>query len=183
MAGNSSRQRRDPQVEEGRVGGTGGKGRRALRGKGPTPRAEQRTGHPAAARAKAAARRDQARGAARARGVEAPELLVGRNPVAEALRAKVPATALYVALGIEADERVTDAVRVAGKRGVSLLEVSRGELDRMTGGLLHQGIALQVPPFSLLAHCRTCLRGRPNRRLRRCSWHSTAWPTRETSAP
>lgn len=74
-------------------------------------------------------------------------MLVGRNPVVEALRGKVPATALYVALGVEADERVTDAVRLAGKRGVSLLEVSRGELDRMTGGLLHQGIALQVPPF------------------------------------
>jgi 23S rRNA (guanosine2251-2'-O)-methyltransferase len=78
-------------------------------------------------------------------------LLVGRNPVAEALRAKVPATAMYVAIGIEADERVTDAVRLAGKRGISLLEVSRGELDRMTGGLLHQGIALQVPPFSYTA--------------------------------
>ena len=78
-------------------------------------------------------------------------MLVGRNPVAEALRAKVPATAMYVAIGIEADERITDAVRLAGKRGIALLEVSRGELDRMTGGLLHQGIALQVPPFGYIA--------------------------------
>ncbi len=151
MAGNSSRRGAIRKSKKGATSGSGGQGRQALRGKGPTPRAEDRTGHPAARRAKAAATRDRARGAARARGAEAPELLVGRNPVAEALRAKVPAMALYVAIGIETDERVTDAVRLAGKRGISLLEVSRGELDRMTGGLLHQGIALQVPPFSYTA--------------------------------
>ena len=80
---------------------------------------------------------------------EAPgsELLVGRNPVAEALRAKIPATALYLAQGIAADERITEAVRLAGNRGIALLEVSRAELDRRTGGIVHQGIALQVPPF------------------------------------
>lgn len=72
---------------------------------------------------------------------------MGRNPVVEALRAKVPATALYVALGIESDERITEAVRIASNRGISLLEVSRAELDRRTGGLVHQGIALQVPAF------------------------------------
>ena len=79
---------------------------------------------------------------------DAPELLVGRNPVVEALRAGVPATALYVALGIELDDRVSEAVRTAGDRGIALLEVGRPELDRMTGGILHQGIGLQVPPFA-----------------------------------
>lgn len=79
---------------------------------------------------------------------DAPELLVGRNPVLEALRMHVPATALYVALGIEVDERVAEIVRTATDRGVPLLEISRGELDRMTGGVLHQGVGLQVPPFA-----------------------------------
>ena len=79
---------------------------------------------------------------------DGPELLVGRNPVVEALRAHVPATALYVALGIELDDRVKEAVRLSADRGVPLLEVSRPELDRMTGGVLHQGIGLQVPPFA-----------------------------------
>jgi 23S rRNA (guanosine2251-2'-O)-methyltransferase len=79
---------------------------------------------------------------------DGPDLLVGRNPVVEALRAHVPATALYVAHGIEIDDRVNEAVRTAGDRGIPLLEVSRGELDRMTGGVLHQGIGLQVPPFA-----------------------------------
>jgi len=79
---------------------------------------------------------------------DAPELLVGRNPVVEALRAHIPATALYVAQGIDIDERISEIVRSAGDRGIAILEVSRQELDRLTGGILHQGIGLQVPPFS-----------------------------------
>ncbi len=79
---------------------------------------------------------------------DAPELLVGRNPVVEALRSHIPATAMYIALGIDIDDRINEAVRMAADRGVPLLEISRHELDRMTGGVLHQGIGLQVPPFA-----------------------------------
>jgi 23S rRNA (guanosine2251-2'-O)-methyltransferase len=79
---------------------------------------------------------------------DGPELLVGRNPVVEALRAHVPGTALYVAQGLDFDERVKESVRTASDRGIALIEVSRGELDRMTGGVLHQGLGLQVPPFA-----------------------------------
>jgi 23S rRNA (guanosine2251-2'-O)-methyltransferase len=146
MAGNSRRQGAVRKSKKGATVGSGGQPRRALKGKGPTPRAENRTGHPAARRAGAAAR-DPGRTRGRSRPAEGPELLVGRNPVVEALRAKVPATALYLALGIDSDERITEAVRIGGNRGISLLEVSRAELDRRTGGLPHQGIALQVPPF------------------------------------
>jgi 23S rRNA (guanosine2251-2'-O)-methyltransferase len=100
---------------------------------------------PASARAAAGPRVAPGRKAHPAK--DAPELLVGRNPVVEALRAQVPATALYVALGVEMDDRVREAIRTAGDRGVPILEVGRAELDRMTGGVLHQGIGLQVPPF------------------------------------
>ncbi|MEU4213969.1 23S rRNA (guanosine(2251)-2'-O)-methyltransferase RlmB [Actinoplanes sp. NPDC026623] len=79
---------------------------------------------------------------------EGPELLLGRNPVTEALRASIPATALYVAQGIDIDDRVSEIVRTAGDRGIPILEISRLELDRMTGGVLHQGVGLQVPPFA-----------------------------------
>jgi 23S rRNA (guanosine2251-2'-O)-methyltransferase len=68
--------------------------------------------------------------------------------VVEALRARIPATALYVAQGIEIDDRINEAVRIAADRGIALLEITRGELDRMTGGVLHQGIGLSVPPFA-----------------------------------
>jgi 23S rRNA (guanosine2251-2'-O)-methyltransferase len=137
---------RKPGTKKGAVKGTGGQGAKALRGKGPTPKAEQRVNHPAArlaaARAKAEADRQRRKSAA-----DNVELVAGRNPVAECLRAGVPATALYVALGIDADDRVAEAVRLAADRGISVLEVQRPELDRLTGGAVHQGLALQMPPF------------------------------------
>ena len=150
MAGNSERRgaRRNPGSKKGAVVGSGGQRRRGLQGRGPTPPAEQRTGHPAARRSAAQGQQTSAsRRAARDRGAEVPELLVGRNPVVEALRAQIPATSLYVALGLDLDERIAEAVRRASDRGLPVLEVSRWELDRMTGGVLHQGIGLQVPPF------------------------------------
>src|ERR1700749_5126440 len=110
MAGNSRRQGAVRKSKKGPTIGSGGQVKRALRGKGPTPPAEARKGHPAARRAASSARRDQSRG----RPQDSAELLVGRNPVAEALRARIPATALYVALGLETDERITEAIRLAG---------------------------------------------------------------------
>ncbi|HEX5494560.1 MAG TPA: 23S rRNA (guanosine(2251)-2'-O)-methyltransferase RlmB [Mycobacteriales bacterium] len=145
MAGNSQRRgaRRGVGSKKGATVGSGGQPRRALKGRGPTPKAELRTGHPAQRRAATEAKRQTSRRTA----TQAPELLVGRNPVVEAMRAGVPATALYVALGIELDDRVSDAIRLAGDRGLPILEVGRGELDRMAGGALHQGIGVQVPPY------------------------------------
>ena len=145
MAGNSQRQGAVRKSKKGAQVGSGGQSKRALQGKGPTPPASARKGHPAARQAAAASRREQTRQGRG--GAGQAELLVGRNPVVEALHAKIPATALYVALGVESDERITEAIRLAGNRGLALLEISRGELDRKTGGILHQGIALQVPPF------------------------------------
>ena len=83
-------------------------------------------------------------------GPDAPETVIGRNPVVEALRAKVPATALYLAMGMDSDERVTEAVSVAAKAGIALIEMTRQQMDKMTGGALHQGLALQVPPYTYL---------------------------------
>ena len=151
MAGNSRRQGAVRKSKKGAQVGSGGNRVQKLEGRGPTPRAEERTGHPAKRRAVAAAKQTTSGRGGSSRSSSKPrdaaELLVGRNPVAEALRARIPATALFVAMGLDPDERITESVRAAGDRGLSLLEVSRNELDRMTGGLLHQGIALQVPPF------------------------------------
>jgi 23S rRNA (guanosine2251-2'-O)-methyltransferase len=73
--------------------------------------------------------------------------VLGRNPVLECLRAGVPATALHVAIGVDADDRVSESVRLAADAGLSILEVPRADLDRLAGGALHQGMALQVPPY------------------------------------
>ncbi len=83
-----------------------------------------------------------------AKAADAAEVLSGRNSVLEALRAKVPATALYIANRIEMDDRVKEAIKLAASRGVPMNEVTRPEIDRMTGyDSVHQGIALQVPPY------------------------------------
>ncbi|ETZ53099.1 RNA 2'-O ribose methyltransferase substrate binding family protein [Mycobacterium sp. MAC_011194_8550] len=124
--------------------GSGGQRRRGLEGRGPTPPAHLRPNHPAAKRAQSPPRRP-------AKRTEETETVLGRNPVLECLRAGVPATALYVALGTEADERLTESVSRAADSGISILEVPRADLDRMTGNHLHQGIALQVPPY-IYAH-------------------------------
>jgi len=150
--------------------GTGGHGRRKLEGKGPTPPAAMRPGHPAQRRAAAAAgtrgpRRDDepaASSARAARGAAAPsgpsaraprgsgdaaEFVAGRNPVVESLRAGVPAAALYVGARVQHDERISEAIKLAAGRGVAVLEAGASELDRLTGGALHQGLALRVRPY------------------------------------
>jgi 23S rRNA (guanosine2251-2'-O)-methyltransferase len=140
--------------------GTGGEGRRKLEGKGPTPPAAMRPGHPAQRRAAAAAsgssgsrRRDEAPAAApparrTPRGAgEAAEFVAGRNPVVESLRARVPAAALYVGARAARDERIEEAIKLAADRGVPVLEAGAAELDRLTGGALHQGLALRVRAY------------------------------------
>lgn len=144
---------------KGAAVGSGGQNKNRLEGKKPTPKAEDRPHHPAARRARAAAKRsttpapagrERAPRPMRRAGEDAAETVVGRNPVVEALRAKVPATTLYLALGLDSDERVTEAVALAGKAGIALIEMTRQELDRMTGRALHQGLALQVPAYTYL---------------------------------
>lgn len=83
-----------------------------------------------------------------AKAADAAEVLSGRNSVVEALRAKVPSSALFIATRIEMDDRVKEAIKIATSRGIPVNEVTRPEIDRMTGyDSVHQGIALQVPPY------------------------------------
>ncbi|HEY0815789.1 MAG TPA: 23S rRNA (guanosine(2251)-2'-O)-methyltransferase RlmB [Pseudonocardia sp.] len=157
MAGNSKRRGavRKDGTKKGPVVGSGGQRRRGLEGKGPTPPAERRPGHAKAraadrkARATAVAGRGKAASNRRKPGDgETPEVVLGRNPVVECLRAGVPALSLTVSVGSTADDRVAEAVHLAAEAGIAILEVPRGELDRIAGGALHQGVALTVPPYA-----------------------------------
>ncbi|HYJ54338.1 MAG TPA: 23S rRNA (guanosine(2251)-2'-O)-methyltransferase RlmB [Mycobacterium sp.] len=145
MAGNSQRRGavRKAGTKKGPTVGSGGVRRRGLEGKGATPPAHERTKHPAAKRAATAARKQQGRH----KKIDETETVLGRNPVLECLRAGVPATALYVALGTDSDERLTAAVQIAADKGIAILEVPRHDLDRLSANGLHQGLALQVPPY------------------------------------
>ena len=130
--------------------GSGGQRRRGLEGKGPTPPAELRKGHAKQRAAQAKVRRAQGGRPQQRRGGgrSASELVVGRNSVVEALREGVPASTLYVQQFIDNDERVREALQLAAERGgINLMEAPRPELDRMTNGLNHQGLVLQVPPY------------------------------------
>lgn len=148
MAGNSRRRGaiRKEGTKKGPTVGSGGVRRRGLEGRGATPPAHMRPGHPAARKAAAKARKAAGRPAGKPS--DEIETVLGRNPVLECLRANAPASALYVALGTEADERLTESVTLAADRGIPILEVPRTDLDRLSANGLHQGIALQVPPYS-----------------------------------
>src|SRR5687768_9923488 len=100
---------RKPGTKKGAVVGSGGQRRKALEGKGPTPKAHERPNHKAYRKPAGPAARQRSDTKRRDAG-QTSELVAGRNPVLECLRAEVPATALYVAIGIDADERVTAAV-------------------------------------------------------------------------
>ncbi len=152
MAGNSQRKgaMRNPGSKKGATVGSGGQRKKGLQGKGPTPKAKDRVSHPAARRARAAEKasaRQTPRGGKRSDG---REVLVGRNPVVEALRAQIPASALYVQQYVDTDERVREALTLATDRGLPLLEVARPELDRMSAGAVHQGLLLTVPAYDYM---------------------------------
>lgn len=152
MPGNSQRKgaTRTGKSRKGANSGSGGQRKQGLEPKGPTPKATERTGHPAARRAKSVAKRTEStirrRGATGARK-ESPEYVYGRNPVVEAMRGGVPGNTLYVQQYIETDDRVREALTIAGGSRLPLLEVPRSQLDTMTNNGVHQGLVLAVPPY------------------------------------
>lgn len=137
--------------------GSGGKNRRGLEGRGPTPKAEERPQHKkysggsfgtsGRSGAKTGAPRAGQR-TKRSEGKSTEEMIAGRNSVLEALQEKVPATALYLGDGMESDGRISDILRLAADRRLPLMEVTRRELDRLTDRTVHQGVALKVPPYA-----------------------------------
>jgi 23S rRNA (guanosine2251-2'-O)-methyltransferase len=56
--------------------------------------------------------------------------------------------ALYVGARAQADERVAEAVQLAGAAGIAILEAGAGELERLADGGVHQGVALRVRPYA-----------------------------------
>ena len=150
MAGNSQRRGaiRKGSSKKGMQVGSGGQRRRGLEGKGPTPKAAERPNHKAykAAQKTGGTSRPGSRGGNR-RGKTSSEVIAGRNSVLEALRAHIPVTTMYVAGRIDSDDRVREALKLAADRAIPILETPRGELDRLTDDAVHQGLALQIPPY------------------------------------
>ncbi|RBP99690.1 23S rRNA (guanosine(2251)-2'-O)-methyltransferase RlmB [Bifidobacterium xylocopae] len=139
--------------KKGPTKGSGGKHRGKLRGRGPTPRAEDRVYHKAYKAKQQALKRQAAdpRLAARRRadrfGGDPSDLVIGRNSVLEALRVGVPSSQLYIAARIEHDDRTREIIKLAGKEGLNLLEADRLEMDRIAHSGNHQGIILKTQPY------------------------------------
>ena len=148
---------RRPKGKKGPTVGSGGNNRRRLEGKGPTPKAEDRVYHKAYKAkklAEARAAQEAARKAARTPKLRSElklrpdhELIAGRNPVAEAVRSGIPLSRVFMLASAIGDERLEQTVRTATALGTPMVEVSRTELDRMTNNAVHQGVAIEVPPY------------------------------------
>jgi 23S rRNA (guanosine2251-2'-O)-methyltransferase len=152
MAGQEGRGR-GGSGKKGPTKGTGGHGRRKLSGKGPTPKAEERPGHPAQRRSRSAAKRatpspPAGRGGQR-RG-PGEDVVAGRNAVVEALRAGVPAVAVHIAAGLEPDDRIDEIRSLAEAQSLTVHEAGRSQLERIAGAAPHQGVLLITPPFDYL---------------------------------
>jgi 23S rRNA (guanosine2251-2'-O)-methyltransferase len=155
MPGNSKRPGAVRRRQGGNpTAGSGGRRRKGLQGKGPTPKAADREKHkakkPSAAgdkRAGSSGGRPSGGRTSGGRRTAVAEWVAGRNAVVEALQAAVPVTTMYVAEHAERDDRLREAFRLAADRGVSTLDVTKNELDRMTDRAVHQGLALKVPPY------------------------------------
>lgn len=127
--------------------GSGGRGKKALEGKGPTPKAEERhwyregkkPGRPSTRGAKRPTRQD---------GPSGPDVVCGKNPVVEALRAGVPASQITMGQRLQRDQRVVDILEMARKKNIPITEATAPELDRLAGSdVVHQGIILTVPAY------------------------------------
>lgn len=154
MAGNSQRRgaRRTTGSKKGPTVGSGAQRRKGLTGKGPTPAAADRPGHPAARQAKSkerAARGAKPGGRFKGGGQKGPrDLVAGRNPVLEALRARTPAVELLVQQRIDLDDRVQESVTLADQQALPVKEVPRSAIDDIAGDIVHQGVVLITQPFA-----------------------------------
>ena len=133
--------------------GSGGKHRRALQGKGPTPKAEDRPYHSAHAKKKKAQERAAQRVAAeKARKktavviAEGNELVVGRNPVMEAAKAGLKVKQVFFAADVS-QGRMRDILEVLAGSGATITEVTKRDLDRASDGAAHQSIAIEVEEY------------------------------------
>jgi len=156
MAGNSNRKGAIRKGGKGALVGSGGRGKQRLEGRGPTPKAEERTKHPASKRKRAAEKADAKRGGkstpakrvSRPRDRDGIEWVAGRNSVLECLRTDIKASALYVQQYIDGDDRVKEIIDLANEKKLTILESPRAELDRVTDGAVHQGVSLKIPPYA-----------------------------------
>lgn len=71
----------------------------------------------------------------------------GLHPVRELLRAGAPVREVVVARERSAGRVLEDILRFAADAGVPVRAADRADLDRLAGGVVHQGVAARAPAF------------------------------------
>jgi len=74
-------------------------------------------------------------------------ILEGRNAVAEALRAGMPLSRVYLAEGTKPDPGLVEIERRAREAGVDFFRSPRRELDKRSERGAHQGVLAEAKPF------------------------------------
>ena len=84
----------------------------------------------------------------RSREAHAPELtqaqedrIAGRNPVMEALRSEAQIDTVYVS---QESGGLQEIVELAKSRGIPVKIVTEAKLSQLTGGAVHQGVAVHA---------------------------------------
>lgn len=138
--------------------GSGGKRKRGLAGKGPTPKAEDRVYHKAYARKKAKERaqaaeaereraREKARQRSRVRAGAGNELVVGRNAVIEACNSGKRVVRAFIDANTPETGKMREVIDVLAQTGAPFVEVTKRDLDLSAEGSAHQGIAVELEGY------------------------------------
>jgi len=76
-----------------------------------------------------------------------PRIVPGLHPVRELLRAQVPVERLEVASSRGGSEVLDEILGLARQAGVLVEKVDRRQLDRLGGGVAHQGVVAVAAPY------------------------------------
>ena len=76
------------------------------------------------------------------------DYIEGKRAVIEALRTRVPLTAVLLADNIQRDSLVNDILRKAKQQGISVKDISRKRLDELSARKSHQGVMAQTKPYA-----------------------------------
>jgi 23S rRNA (guanosine2251-2'-O)-methyltransferase len=65
----------------------------------------------------------------------------------EALQAEIPVKAAYIVDGADRDDRLREILKFTASHSIPMLATTKPELDRLTGGTIHQSVGLLLPSF------------------------------------
>ncbi|MDR1448128.1 MAG: 23S rRNA (guanosine(2251)-2'-O)-methyltransferase RlmB [Candidatus Ancillula sp.] len=128
--------------------GTGGKNKRKLQGKGPTPKAEDRVYHKAYKQKQRNLSRSVSKPKrANTRKNRVVDIIYGKNAVLEGLHAKLPFHQILLSNDAPLDDKLKEIVRRSQELDIPLFESPKAPLDDMTNYAVHQGVVAKIKKY------------------------------------